>query len=141
MTDRELLELIATEVSGLKDEVGGLKDEVGGLKAGQQRLEDEVGGLKDDFGGLKAGQQRLEDEVGGLKDDFGGLKAGQQRLENVVTRIENNHGQKLEALFDGWKQNTQQLKKHSEILETIDSKLEKQEVEIKVIKGNKRSSV
>ena len=32
-------------------------------------------------------------------------------LSNVVIKIENVHGQKLEALFDGWKQNTEQLER------------------------------
>ena len=106
MTDRELLELIFTEITG--------------LKAGQERLEGEMTGLK-------AGQERLE--------------ARQERLEDIVIRIENNHGRKLEALFDGWKQNTEQLKRHGEILERIESKLEKHEVEIKVIKGSKNISM
>ncbi len=55
--------------------------------------------------------------------------------------MENSHGEKLDALFDGWKQNTEQLKKHDHKLESIDSKLEKQEVEITVIKGNKKNSM
>lgn len=99
MTDRELLQLIVSEI--------------GGLKAGQERLETR--------------QERLETR--------------QERLENIVIRMENNHGQKLEALFDGWKQNTEQHRKHSGILERIESKLEKHEVEIKVIKGQKINSM
>ena len=113
MTDRELLELIFTEITGLKAGQERLEGEIVGLRAGQERLEE--------------GQQRLE--------------ARQQRLEDIVTRIENDHGRKLEALFDGWKQNTEQLKRHGEILERIESKLEKHEVEIKVIKGSKNISM
>lgn len=120
MTDRELLELIFTEITGLKSGQERLEGEIGGLKSGQERLEE--------------GQQRLE-----ARQER--LEARQQRLEDIVTRIENDHGRKLEALFDGWKQNTEQLKRHGEILERIESKLEKHEVEIKVIKGSKNISM
>ncbi len=44
-------------------------------------------------------------------------------VENVVTRIEHDHGQKLQALFDGYKQHTDQLEriekevsKHEEVI-------------------------
>ena len=32
-------------------------------------------------------------------------------VENIVTRIEHDHGQKLQALFDGYKQHTDQLER------------------------------
>ena len=51
----------------------------------------------------------LEGEVGGLKGEVSGLKERVSSLENTVTRIEHDHGKKLDALFDGYKQNTEQL--------------------------------
>ncbi|HOA97674.1 MAG TPA: hypothetical protein PKK29_07885 [Acetivibrio saccincola] len=134
MTDRELLELIFTEITGLRAGQERLEGEIVGLKAGQERLEGEIVGLR-------AGQERLEEGQQRLEARQQRLEARQQRLEDIVTRIENDHGRKLEALFDGWKQNTEQLKRHGEILERIESKLEKHEVEIKVIKGSKNISM
>lgn len=32
-------------------------------------------------------------------------------VKNTVTRIEHEHGKKLDALFDGYVQNTEQLKR------------------------------
>jgi len=134
VTDRELLELIFTEITGLRAGQERLEGEIVGLKAGQERLEGEIVGLR-------AGQERLEEGQQRLEARQQRLEARQQRLEDIVTRIENDHGRKLEALFDGWKQNTEQLKRHGEILERIESKLEKHEVEIKVIKGSKNISM
>lgn len=44
-------------------------------------------------------------------------------VENTVTRIENNHGEKLSVLFDGYKQNSDKLDriekevaKHEEVI-------------------------
>lgn len=67
MTDRELLELIATQ----------------------------VGALTKDVSDFKKGQENLE--------------KGQENLEKIVINIENDHGKKLDALFDGYKQNTEIL--------------------------------
>lgn len=69
------------------------------------------------------------------------LKKSHKNLENVVIRMEKSHGDKLDALFDGWKQNTDQLKRHEEKLESIDRKLEKHEVEITVINGGKSKRI
>ncbi|AUG57712.1 hypothetical protein [Acetivibrio saccincola] len=148
MTDRELLELIFTEITGLKAGQERLEGEIVGLRAGQERLEGEIVGLRagqerleEGQQRLEARQQRLEARQQRLEARQQRLEARQQRLEDIVTRIENDHGRKLEALFDGWKQNTEQLKRHGEILERIESKLEKHEVEIKVIKGSKNISM
>ncbi|KJS23118.1 MAG: hypothetical protein VR72_02830 [Clostridiaceae bacterium BRH_c20a] len=43
------------------------------------------------------------------KDDFQELKGDIRRLEQNLARIEYNHGEKLQALFDGYMQNSQKL--------------------------------
>ena len=55
-------------------------------------------------------------QVGKLTQNVGELQAGQKdadirldRIENIVTRIENDHGEKLEALLDGYKQNAEKI--------------------------------
>ena len=60
-------------------------------------VENDINGLKEDVNGLKEDVNGLEEDVNGLKKD--------------VLRIEQNHGKKLDALFDGYIQNTQQLEK------------------------------
>ena len=47
-----------------------------------------------------------------LKDIKKEVKCNTEKKNNVektVIRIENDHGKRLEALFDGYKQNTEQL--------------------------------
>lgn len=44
-----------------------------------------------------------------LQDTKKGLTERIDRVENTVVRIENEHGQKLNALFDGYKQNSDKL--------------------------------
>jgi hypothetical protein len=50
-------------------------------------------------------------------------------IEKIVAKIENHHGHKLEALFDGYKQTYEKVC-------SVENKLEKQEVEIRVVKGS-----
>ncbi len=66
MTDRDLLELIATQVNKLTKDVDELKANM-------------------------ATKQEME------------------TVKSIVVRIENDHGQKLAALFDGQKMNSEKL--------------------------------
>ena len=88
MTDRELLELIARQVSTLTTQV-----------------------------------DTLTTQVDGLTKDMAEVKTKLTSVENTVTRIENNHGEKLSALFDGYKLNSekldrveQEVSKHEEVI-------------------------
>ena len=99
MTDRELLEFIAAQVGNLTQDVGNLKQDVGDLKQ-------DVGDLKQDVGDLKKGLSNLEKKV--------------DSIDKTVIRIENDHGSKLAALFDGYNQN-------SDKLERIENEVTKQE--------------
>lgn len=45
-------------------------------------------------------------------------------LKNDVLRIENEHGSKLEALFDGYKQQEKILNEHSKQLADVNNKLD-----------------
>lgn len=64
--------------------------------------------------------QELKSEMQGLKSEMQEAKSRLGSVEKTVLKIENNHGEKLDALFDGYKQN-------SEKLEEIDEKVSKHE--------------
>jgi uncharacterized protein YoxC len=106
MTDRELLEFVAAQVGGLTQQVGGLTQQVGSLEHQVGGLTQQVGGLTQQVGNLNQKVDKIEQRVG--------------NIETIVTGIEYNHGQKLEALFDGYKQ-------HTDILEKVEKELSKQE--------------
>ncbi|NLL05268.1 MAG: hypothetical protein GX270_05660 [Clostridiaceae bacterium] len=82
-----------------------------------------MNGLKDDINGLK-------DDVNGLKDDVNGLKGD-------VVRIEYKLDTNSKALFDGYSQTYEKVVSVEKAVNELASKVEKQEVEIKVIKGGK----
>lgn len=72
MTDRELLELIATQVGNLTNQVSTFTKDMTEIKTKLISLEDQLNSVDD----------RLD------------------TVEKIVVRIENDHGQKLKALFD-----------------------------------------
>jgi rubrerythrin len=54
------------------------------------------------------------------KEEMQGTKEEVQKLSQQLTRMENTHGEKLTALFDGYKQHTDQLNRIEEKLSTHD---------------------
>jgi DNA repair ATPase RecN len=53
--------------------------------------------------------QDIKKEVKSSSDKIDGLDKKAYNLEKNVLRMEQDHGKKLEALFDGYKQNSEQL--------------------------------
>ena len=63
MEEKEILQAILSEVSGIKSEITGLKSEVGDLKS-------EMNGLKSEVKELSVRQQHTEDAVQQLRTDM-----------------------------------------------------------------------
>ena len=59
------------------------------------------------------------------------------RIENDIVRIENKLDTNSKALFDGYNQTYEKVVAVEKAVNELSSKVEKQEVEIKVIKGGK----
>lgn len=57
-----------------------------------------------------------------------------------IVRIENEHGHKLDALFDGYKQLTEGQEEIKSQLKELSSKVEKQDMQITFLKGNKKAA-
>lgn len=90
ITDRELLELIAAQVGNLTTQVDGLSKDVSEIKSILPTL---------------ATKQELSE----LKNEVSSIKS-------IVVRIENDHGQKIGALLDGYKLLSERLDRHEEII-------------------------
>jgi predicted nucleic acid-binding Zn-ribbon protein len=75
---------------------------------------------------------KVEADIQGLKGDVRGLK-------NDVLRIEHDHGQKLQALFDGYKQHDQRLDVLEKKIDNLTEKVDRHDIKIQVIEGGRRS--
>jgi hypothetical protein len=76
----------------------------------------------------------LTQQIRDLAQQIRDLSKEQQRQGTV---LENDIRGEIKALFDGYKQTYEGVKEIKEEIGNISLKLEKQEVEIKVIKGGK----
>lgn len=63
------------------------------------------------YADLKGGMDNMQAEMKDIKKDVKGNSNKIDNLEKIVLRMEQNHGQKLEALFDGYTQNAQKIDK------------------------------
>ena len=120
MTDRELLELIATQVSTLTNQVGTLNNRVGILTTQGDTITNQVGTLTSQVGMLTTQGDTITNQVGTLTKQAGAITGEVALIKETVVGIENDHGLKLNALLDGYKL-------HSEKLEMIAAEVSKHE--------------
>ena len=59
--------------------------------------------------GVKGEVKGLKTEVKEVKDEVKGVKGEVKEVKSRVTIIEQDHGKKLDALFDGYRQNSEKL--------------------------------
>ena len=69
---------------------------------------------------------------------FDKIETDIQGLKKDVLRIENEHGNKLEALFDGYKQTYEKLDVIEDKLDTLSEKVDRHDIKIQVIEGGRK---
>lgn len=84
---------------------------------------------------LQDTRKELQDTKIELSARLDKVEQGQKRLETV---IENDIKTDINALYDGYRQVYEKLQEHDRRFDTLESKLEKQDVEIRVIKGGSK---
>lgn len=72
---------------------------------------------------MQEGFKDVKNDISGMKGDISNMKDDINDFKKTVVNIEQDHGKKLEALFDGYKQNSEQLtriedevSKHEEVI-------------------------
>ncbi len=83
----------------------------------------------------------LEKMYSEMKTGFSKTNERLEKIENSIVKIESKLdseiSSKIESLFDGYKQNTEIANRIETKLGDLADKVEKQEVEIRVVKGAK----
>jgi len=82
-----------------KEDMTDFKEDMTGFKKDMTDFRKDITGKSDS---LEDGQSILVVAVKEIKETV-------DSINKTVIRIENDHGEKLSALFDGWKQNTERL--------------------------------
>ncbi|WP_129599263.1 hypothetical protein [Anaerophilus nitritogenes] len=85
--------------------------------------------------------EMLSKIYGEMQEGFSQTNKRLDNIENTITKLETKMdgeiNNKIEALFDGYKNNTEILHRLEMKLDDLSNKLEKQEVDIRVLKAAK----
>jgi len=148
-------ELVLQQLENLNLRIGSIEKGQQTLEKGQQTLEKGQQSLEKGQQALEKGQQSLEKGQQALENGQQSLEKGQQALEKgqqslqqdiekirqSQVRMEFEHGEKLSALFDGYKSLSETMTDHTERLQRIEEKITTHDVQIRILdktKSNKR---
>ena len=120
MTDSQKLDLILSEILGVKEDVAGLKEDVTGLKEDVAGLKEDVAVLKTDVAGLKEDVAVLKTDVADLKEDVAVLKTDvavlkedvsilKQRVTAIEVHLENQTDKNIQLIAENFIELTNKL--------------------------------
>ena len=84
----------------------------------------------------------LEKMYADIKGELNDIKTelSKKADKTDIVRIENEHGKKLDILFDGYKQLAEGQEEIKSQLAELSAKVEKQDIQITILKGNKKAT-
>lgn len=96
MTDSEKLDLILSEIKGIKSEMAVMKSDIAELKSDVAELKSEMAVVKSDIAKLKAEMKEVKSDIAGLKAKMAGMESD---ITDINLHLENktDHGLKLLA--------------------------------------------
>lgn len=93
------------------------------------------------YGEFTEFKKETTESIHGLKQDMGVMKQDIKELKQDILRIEVNHGNKLEALFDGYKQVYEKLETVEKKVDGLSDKVDRHDIKIQVIEGKRAKQV
>jgi len=104
MDNEKLFDFMTRMYSEMQEGFKKLSGEISTIKGELTEVKEEVSTVKGEL-------TEVKEEVSTVKGELAEVKFRLTSVENIVTRIEHDHGQKLQVLFDGYKQHTDQLER------------------------------
>ncbi len=83
---------------------------------------------------------KLSEDMTDVKSKVGGIETRLDKLENQVTVMENDLGNKINALFDGYLSNTESVNRLADTVHRMDSQMEKHETELIAFRFNNQQN-
>ncbi|WP_066496936.1 hypothetical protein [Abyssisolibacter fermentans] len=125
--EKKILELLTSFQSEFRQEVKGIRSELIDFK---KEVNDEFKSFRTELTDFK---QDVNNEFKSIRHEIKDVK---NDLKRIDIKIENDICPKIDSLFDGYKQNTETLDRLENKVDNLSEKVEKHEVEIRVIKNN-----
>ena len=98
MEEKEILQTILSEITGIKSEIKGLKSDVNDLKSDVNSLKSDVTGLKSDVNDLKSDVTGLKSDVNSLKSEVKELSVRQQHTDDAVQQLRTDMNRRFDTL-------------------------------------------
>ena len=83
MTDNKKIDLILSEILGMKSEMQGMKTEMQGMKSDMQDMKSDMQDMKTEMQDMKSDIQDMKSDIGRLDKEVTGLKL---HLENTTDK-------------------------------------------------------
>ena len=114
--NKNLFELMTKMYADITNRMDSMQGDIKGVNKRLDNLENKVDNLENKVDNLETKVDNLENKVDNLETKV-------QHIDNKVNIIEQEHGKKLTALFDGYTQNAQkrdniqeEVSKHEEVI-------------------------
>ena len=105
MSERELLQMILSEVQNANTGLNDVKSEIADLKTNVSALKTDVSALKTDVSALKTDVSALKTDVNALKTDVSALKTDvddlKLRTALIETTLENETNRNIKIIAEG----------------------------------------
>ena len=108
MTDREVLESILAKIGDMDTKITGMDTRISSMDTRISGMDTRISGMDTTITGMDARITNIESNMA-TKQELAEVKADLKFNQKIVLKIENDHGKKLSALFDGYKQNSEKL--------------------------------
>lgn len=79
------------------------------MQNGFKKVDDRFNIIETEIGVMKSDISNMKSEIVEIKSDISSMKSDLKETKERVIHIEEEHGKKLTALFDGYKQNSDKL--------------------------------
>ena len=127
--DNILLDL-KNDFGGVRDDVQNLKNDMQSMKDDMQSIKDDIQDMKDDMQNINDDMQNMKDDMQSMKDDMQDMKDDIRNLNRSVAKIEVEHGEKLDILFDYFVDNSKRFESQDKKIESLNKIVTKHSAEI-----------
>jgi peptidoglycan hydrolase CwlO-like protein len=109
MTDRKLLEKILQKIGNMDSRMDSMDSKMDSMDSRMNSIESKMDSMDSRMNSIKSKMDSMDSRMNSMETEMADIKADVKFTKGIVAKIENDHGQKLGALFDGYIQNSEKL--------------------------------
>ena len=125
MENERFQDLVLDHLARLTRDITELKQGNAGMRQEIVEIRHDITGLKQDNTAFRQDITELKQDNAGIKQDITELKQDSTRIKESLIRIENDHGEKLKALFDAREVQTDVNERICDTLNRIEAKVDR----------------